>query len=158
MYFAFKDTKLFSALNFPPVSLRLKKDKDQTQVFDRIRKKYVLLTPEEWVRQHVLHFLLEEKKFPAGLLEVEKQITLFNTLKRVDILVRNTELKPLLLVECKAAGIPLKQTEINQLARYQLTLQAPYCMLTNGVNHVVLKLEQEKVSFLKELPAYTDIS
>ena len=157
MYFAFKDTKLFSPLNFPEFNFRLRKDKDQTQVFDVVRKKYVLLTPEEWVRQHVIWFLLQEKGFPAGLIEVEKQITLFNTTKRVDILVRNTTLDPLLLVECKAAEIPLQQKEINQLARYQIKLQAPYCMLSNGLNHVVLKLEGEKVEFLKELPAYAAI-
>ncbi len=145
---------MFPPLNFPQVKLRLRKDKSQTQVFDILRKKYVLLTPEEWVRQHALHFIIDEKQFPAGLIEVEKQITLFNTTKRVDILVRDKNLKPLLLIECKAADIELTQTEINQLARYQITLQAPYCMLTNGMKHVVMKLEGNKVEFLNELPSY----
>ena len=126
-------------------------------MFDSIRKTYVLLTPEEWVRQHVIHFLIEEKKYPAGLIEVEKQITLFNTTKRVDVLVRDKNLKPLLLIECKAAEVALKQNEVNQLARYQITLQAPYCVLTNGLNHVVMKLENGSVFFLEELPTYTDI-
>jgi len=148
---------LFSPLNFPAVKLRLREEKTQTQVFDIIRKKYVLRTPEEWVRQHVIHFLVEEKNFPTGLIEVEKQILLFNTNKRVDILVRDKSLKPLLLVECKAADVILKQNEINQLARYQITLQAPYCMLTNGINHVVMKLKDEKVTFLQELPFYQEI-
>ena len=156
--FANKDTKLFPPLNFPDFKLRLRKEKNQTQVFDVIRKKYVLLTPEEWVRQHVIHFLLEEKQFPAGLIEVEKQITLFNTNKRVDILVRDKTLKPLLLVECKAADVELTQTEINQVARYQITLQATYCMLTNGLKHVVMKLENDTVVFLAELPAHEDLS
>jgi hypothetical protein len=145
---------LFSPLNFPAVKLRLREEKNQTQVFDVIRKKYVLLTPEEWVRQHVIHFLTEEKKFPAGLIEVEKQISLFNTNKRVDVLVRNKSLKPLLLVECKAIDVALTQTEINQLARYQITLQATYCMLTNGINHIIMKLEDGKVAFLQEMPSY----
>jgi hypothetical protein len=158
IYFAFKDTKLFSPLNFPPVKLKLRNEKNQTYVFDSIRKAYFLLTPEEWVRQHVVSFLVEEKKYPAGLIEIEKQITLFNTNKRVDILVRDKTLKPLLLIECKASEVALMQNEINQLARYQITLQAPYCMLTNGVNHVVMKLENEKVTFLQELPSYIDIS
>ena len=152
--FANKDTKLFPPLNFPLVKLRLRTEKNQTQVFDVIRKKYVLLTPEEWVRQHVIHFLIEEKQFPDGLMEVEKQITLFNTNKRVDILVRDKNLKPLLLVECKAAEVELTQTEINQLARYQITLQAPYCMLTNGMKHIIMKLENDTVVFLRKLPAY----
>ncbi|MHB8259825.1 MAG: type I restriction enzyme HsdR N-terminal domain-containing protein [Bacteroidia bacterium] len=146
---------MFKPLNFPPVKLILRKDKTQTQVFDFIRKKYVLLTPEEWVRQHTLHFLVEEKKFPKGLIEVEKQITLFNTIKRVDILVRDTNLNPFLLVECKAADVPLKQNEINQLSRYQITIKAPYCMLTNGIKHVIMKLVDDKVVFLQELPVYS---
>ena len=148
---------MFSPLNFPAVKLRLREEKNQTQVFDVIRKKHVLLTPEEWVRQHVIHYLIEEKKFPAGLIEIEKQISLFNTNKRVDILVRNKNLIPLLLIECKAVDVVLTQTEINQLARYQITLQAPYCMLTNGVNHVIMKLEGKKVVFLQELPVYHEI-
>ena len=148
---------MFSPLNFPAVKLKLRKEKSQTQVFDFIRKKYVLLTPEEWVRQHVMHYLVEEKKFPIGLIEIEKQISLFNTNKRVDILVRDKTLSPLLLVECKAVDVALTQTEINQLARYQITLQAPYCMLTNGIKHVVMKLEEKKVTFLQELPVYHEI-
>ena len=148
---------MFTPLNFPAVKLRLRDEKTHTQVFDVIRKKYILLSPEEWVRQHVIHFLIEEKKFPTGLIEIEKQISLFNTNKRVDILVRDKNLKPLLLVECKAADVALKQNEINQLARYQITLQAPYCMLTNGINHIVMKLEGEKVTFLPELPSYQEI-
>ena len=148
---------MFTPLNFPAVKLRLREEKAQTHVFDVIRKKYILLTPEEWVRQHVIHFLVDEKKFPTGLIEIEKQIALFNTNKRVDILVRDKNLKPLLLVECKAADVALKQNEINQLARYQITLQAPYCMLTNGINHIVMKLEGEKVTFLPELPSYQEI-
>lgn len=157
MYICIKDTKLFSQLNFPPVTLKLRNIKNQTQVFDEVRKAYFILTPEEWVRQHAIHFVLNEKKYPAGLIEVEKQIILFNTTKRVDILIRDKNLKPLLLIECKAAEISLTQNEINQLARYQITLQAPYCMLTNGLNHVVMKLENDKIIFLSELPLYTEI-
>lgn len=148
---------MFTPLNFPVVELKIRDLKWQAQVFDIIRKRYVLLTPEEWVRQHAIHFIVDEKQFPAGLVEVEKQITLFNTAKRVDILVRDTTLKPLLLIECKAAGVELTQTEINQLARYQITLQAPYCMLTNGLKHVVMKLDGDKIEFLAELPAYEEL-
>jgi type I restriction and modification enzyme subunit R-like protein len=148
---------LFTPLNFPEVKLNIREAKGQTQVFDIIRRSFVALTPEEWVRQHVIHFLKFEKKYPAGLMDIEKQITLFNTTKRVDILVRDTSLKPLLLIECKASEIELTQTEINQLARYQITLQASYCMLTNGMNHVVMKLKGKEVIFLKELPLYEEV-
>ncbi len=157
MYICSKDTKLFRVLNFPQVKLRLQHDKGKTQVFDILRKTFVLLTPEEWVRQHVVHFLLNEKNFPAGLTEVEKQITLFNTVKRVDILVRDKTLKALLLVECKAVGVALTQKEVNQMSRYQITLKAPYSMLTNGLNHIVMKLVDEKVIFLQDLPSYKEM-
>jgi hypothetical protein len=145
---------LFTPLNFPKAELKIREVKGQAQVFDIIRKSYVALTPEEWVRQHVIHFLKFEKKYPAGLMDIEKQITLFNTTKRVDILVRDITLKPLLLIECKATDIELTQTEINQLARYQIAIEASYCMLTNGMKHVVMKLDGDKVEFLAELPGY----
>ena len=148
---------MFTPLNFPAVELKIREAKGQTQVFDIIRKQYVVLTPEEWVRQHVIHFLKFEKQYPAGLMDIEKQITLFNTTKRVDILVRDINLKALLLIECKAPEVELTQTEINQLARYQITIQAPYCMLTNGLKHVVMKLKGDEVTFLKELPACTEV-
>ncbi len=148
---------MFTPLNFPEIKLNIREAKGQTQVFDIIRRSYVALTPEEWVRQHVIHFLKFEKKYPAGLMDIEKQISLFNTTKRVDILVRDTTLKPLLLIECKAPEVELTQTEINQLARYQITIKAPYCMLTNGMQHVVMKLKGDEVTFLKELPACTEV-
>lgn len=124
------------------------------QVFDIIRKKYIALTPEEWVRQHVIHFLAEEKNFPKGLMETEKEIALFNTKKRIDILVRSNELKPLLLIECKEPSVKLSQKEAEQLARYQLSLQCPYSMLTNGLSHIVIHSVNEKISFLPELPDF----
>ncbi len=145
---------MFPALNLPKADLRLRTHENQVQVFDMIRKIHVILTPEEWVRQHVIHFLIYEKGFPKGLIEVEKNIKLFNTEKRVDVLVRTSDLKPLLLIECKAPHIKLKQTEANQLARYQITLNSPYCMLTSGMQHFVMQFTEEKIAFLDELPDY----
>jgi hypothetical protein len=141
-------------LNLPKADLRIRTHEGKVQVFDNLRKLFVDLTPEEWVRQHVLHLLISEKNYPAGLIEVEKSIKLFNTEKRVDILVRTTQLEPFLLIECKAPEVKLTQTEINQLARYQITLKSPYCMLTNGLRHFVMQNANEKVSFLEELPIY----
>jgi hypothetical protein len=148
---------LFEALNLPVAALRIRTLKNQQQVFDVIRKKYVMLSSEEWVRQHVIHFLLTEKDFPKGLMEVEKGINVFNTEKRVDILVRTNTLKPLLLVECKAPEVRLKQAEINQIARYQITLQAEYSLLTNGMKHLVMHNKNGKVVFLQELPGYRQL-
>lgn len=143
-------------LNFPKAELRLGNAKGQVTVFDIIRKAHVILTPEEWVRQHVVHFLIHAKGYPKGLVEVEKNIKLFNTEKRVDILVRTVGLKPLLLVECKAPHIKLTQAEANQIGRYQLALEASYCMLTNGSQHFVMKLSGGKLCAVPDLPSYAE--
>ena len=148
---------MFPDLNFPKAELRLRSENNQPQVFDIIRKKLVVLTPEEWVRQHVLHFLVHEKDFPQGLIEVEKSIKLFNTDKRVDILVRTSQLKPLLLIECKEPGVKLGQEEVSQLARYQITLDAPYSFLTNGLQHFIMKHNDNKITYLENLPKYTEM-
>jgi hypothetical protein len=145
---------MLPSLNLPPVDLRMKEQGGQTFVFDRVRKIYVLLTPEEWVRQNLLGFLIDHKKFPEGLTEVEKSIRLFNTDKRVDILVRKKDLTPLLLVECKAPSVTLRQDQADQLARYQVALKAPYCMLSNGNQHVIMEFDGDGLRFVKNLPAY----
>ena len=145
---------MFSPLNFPPVKLRLRKTNLQQEVFDPVRKKFIVLTPEEWVRQHFIHFLIDVKGFPSGLMEIEKQIHLFQTKKRVDILIRDKDLKPLVLIECKASEVTLSQKDINQLLRYQISLGAPYCILSNGLHHLVMKLENGKTIFLDEIPEY----
>lgn len=147
---------MFAPLNFPPANLRIQ-GSPSMEVFDVVRKKQVALTPEEWVRQHILHFLIDHKHFPAGLIEVEKGIQLFNTYKRVDILVRSRDLKPLLLVECKAPEVSISQNEVNQLARYQITLQAPYSMLSNGVQHIILHHADGKIVNLTDLPDYSQL-
>lgn len=145
---------MFTPLNFPVADLRV----EHNEVFDIIRKKFVHLTPEEWVRQHVIHFLLHHKKYPAGLMEVEKSIKLFNTDKRVDILVRTPQLAPLLLVECKAVGVAISQREAEQLARYQITLQAPLSFLTNGQQHIILQHSEGRVNSLQDLPIYSSLA
>ncbi|MGZ3865515.1 MAG: type I restriction enzyme HsdR N-terminal domain-containing protein [Bacteroidia bacterium] len=148
---------MYPDLNLPKADLRISNNKGVVQVFDVYRKLNVDLTPEEWVRQHVLHFLVAEKNYPQGLIEVEKSIKLFNTDKRVDILVRSSDLKPLLLVECKAPEVKLTQEELNQLGRYQITLNAPLCMLTNGLHHYVMLNSGGKLSFSGNLPSYKEI-
>jgi hypothetical protein len=148
---------VFPDLNLPKAELRLRTENNQTQVFDIFRKKFVMLTSEEWVRQHVLHFLINDKGFPTGLIEVEKSIKLFNTDKRVDVLVRTSQLKPLLLVECKEPGVKLGQKEVSQLARYQITLEATYSFLTNGLQHFIMKHNDKKISYLESLPEYAEM-
>jgi len=125
-------------------------------IFDEIRKKFILLTPEEWVRQHVVQFLLQDKKYPKSYINVEKLIKIKNLSKRYDGVVfqRNGEI--FLLIECKAPEVPISQQTFDQIARYNLVLKAKYLMVTNGLNHYFCQMdfENEKYVFLKELPEY----
>ncbi len=143
-------------LNLPSYSFRLKSSENKTLIFDIVRKKYVILTPEEWVRQHVLHFLIEEKKYPISLIAVEKQLKVNTLNKRTDIIVFNTQGAPEILIECKAPSVAISQNSFDQIARYNLTLQSNYLMVTNGLEHFYcqMDLENETYLFLKELPNY----
>lgn len=125
-------------------------------IFDNLRKKYMVLTPEEWVRQHYVQFLIEEKKYPTTLIAIEKQLTINNRKKRTDILIFNAEGKPDIIVECKAPQIKITQDTFDQIARYNLKLQANYLIVTNGLEHFYCKMdfENETYIFLKEIPDY----
>ena len=144
------------ALNFPRYSFRFKNSENKIAVFDVLRKKFVLLTPEEWVRQHVVQFLIIEKKMPQSLLNVEKQLRVNQMLKRYDLLVYNPDGSIHLVVECKAASVPITQETFDQIARYNLALNARYLMVTNGLQHYYCRMdyEQEKYHFLQDLPEW----
>lgn len=141
-------------LNFPKYTFRFKSNENKLSVFDEIRKKFILLTPEEWVRQNVVQFLLNEKKYPKSLTNVEKVIKVNDLTKRYDIVVYNSDGSIFLLVECKAPHIKITQETFNQIARYNLALKAEHLMVTNGLNHYFCKMdfENEKYIFLKDLP------
>lgn len=143
-------------LNFPSYAFRLKSSENKTLIFDIIRKKYVVLTPEEWVRQHVLRFLLEEKNYPASLIAVEKQLKIHTRTKRTDIVVYNTQGTPEVLIECKAPSVKITQDAFDQIARYNLTANASYLMVTNGLSHFFCQIdaENETYVFLKDIPEY----
>ena len=142
-------------LNFPLVDFRFKKNEKGTlQLFDIIRKKFVDITPEEWVRQHIVHFLIHHKNVPLSMISLEKQLALNNTKKRTDIIVYNSALKPILMIECKAPTIKIDQLTINQAMRYNIKLQVPFIFLSNGLQHVFLKLEKDGVKAMEEIPAY----
>ncbi len=143
-------------LNFPRYSFRLKNSENKIAVFDELRKKFVLLTPEEWVRQHVVQFLLQEKKFPKSLLNVEKQVKLHDLIKRYDVLAYKPNGDIHLVVECKAAYVPITQDTFDQIARYNLALRADYLMVTNGLQHYFCQLDYvaEKYHFLPDLPEW----
>lgn len=143
-------------LNLPSYSFRLKSSENKTLIFDIIRKKYVVLTPEEWVRQHILHYLIHEKKYPISLIAIEKQLKINSLTKRTDIVVYNRKGLPEIIVECKAPSISISQETFDQIARYNLTLEANYLMVSNGLNHYYCQsdLENQTYVFLRDIPEY----
>lgn len=145
-------------LNFPVYSFRFKNSENKVSIFDEIRKKFILLTPEEWVRQHVVQFLLQDKKYPKSYINVEKLIKINNLSKRYDGVVFQPNGDIFLLIECKAPEVPISQQTFDQIARYNLVLKAKYLMVTNGLNHYFCQMdfENEKYVFLKELPEYSN--
>lgn len=146
-------------LNFKTYPFRFKNSENKMAIFDIIRKKFILLTPEEWVRQHVVWFLIEEKKYTKSLVNVEKVITLNGLTKRYDIVVYNKNGSIEILVECKAPSVKIDQTTFDQIARYNMVLNANYLMVTNGLEHYYCQMDyiNKKYSFLKEIPNYKTI-
>ncbi|TDD74960.1 type I restriction enzyme HsdR N-terminal domain-containing protein [Flavobacterium caseinilyticum] len=143
-------------LNFQLYNFRFKNSENKVSIFDAIRKKFIILTPEEWVRQHVVQFLLEEKKYPHSLINVEKVLKVNGLRKRYDVVVFNPDGSIFILVECKAPEIKIAQATFDQIARYNMTMKANFLMVTNGLNHYFCQMdfENEKYQFLKELPDY----
>jgi hypothetical protein len=144
-------------LNFYSYSFRFKNSENKVSIFDEIRKKFIILTPEEWVRQHVIQFLLEEKKYPISHINVEKVLKVNGLRKRYDVVVYNADGSIYILIECKAPAIKIAQATFDQIARYNMTMNAQFLMVTNGLNHYFCKMdfENEKYQFLAELPNYT---
>ena len=146
-------------LNFPDFSFRFKNSENKVLVFDEIRKKFIVLTPEEWVRIHVVQFLMIEKNYPKSLINVEKMIKINGLIKRYDVVVFQPDGSIFLVVECKQPNVPISQTVFDQIARYNLTLKADYLMVTNGLNHYFCQMDFEKESylFLNDIPNYNSI-
>ncbi len=143
-------------LNFQLYNFRFKNSENKVSIFDEIRKKFIVLTPEEWVRQHVIQFLLEEKKYPKSLINVEKVLKVNGLRKRYDVVVFNPDGSIFILIECKAPEIKIAQEAFDQIARYNMTMKANFLMVTNGLNHYFCQMdfENEKYQFLPELPMY----
>lgn len=144
-------------LNFPTFTFRFKNSENKVAIFDEIRKKFIILTPEEWVRQHVTQYLLQEKKYPKSYVNVEKLIKINDLTKRYDLVVFQPDGTLFLLVECKAPEVKITQQTFDQIARYNLTLKAKYLMVTNGLNHYFCEMdfENEKYVFLEQLPDFS---
>lgn len=126
-------------LKYPSFNIKLKKENNQTFVFDPVRKKWLVLTPEEWVRQHVLNFLIEEKNFSPSKISIEKEIQINDVKKRFDIVVYGNSFEPFILIECKAPYIELDESVTEQALRYNLELKSEYVMITNGLKDFIFK-------------------
>jgi len=147
-------------LCFPSSSFKLKEEGDKMYIFDLSRRKYVLLTPEEWVRQNCLHFLCKHKNFPMSMLSVEKSFKLNNLVLRYDIVAYSKKAKPVLLVECKAPEVKITQQTFDQIAIYNLELKVPYLLVTNGIELFCCSVDfdNSRFVFLSEMPDYLEIS
>jgi len=145
-------------LNLPAYEYKLKHSAEQTQIFDLIRRKYVALTPEEWVRQHFINYLTRHLHYPKGLIAVERGVA-YNTLaKRTDICVYDTHRRPLLLVECKATEVAITTEVLKQATIYNKTLAARLVVLTNGIEHFCWQvLDQDRIQPLGHIPDYREL-
>ena len=146
-------------LNLPEYPLKVKKNGLRLSVFDRLRKRYVALTPEEWVRQHFVEYLIEEKQFPAALMANEVSLTQTGIKRRCDTLVANREGQPLVIVEYKAPEIEITQQVFDQIVRYNMVLRARYLMVSNGMSHYCCQIDYENntYSFLNDIPEYAEL-
>lgn len=142
-------------LNFRNYVFRFR-NSGRVTIFDEIRKKFLVLTPEEWVRQHVVHYALLDQKYPRSLVNVEKVLRVNDLQKRYDLVVYKPDGSIFLLVECKAPQVPITQAVFDQIARYNLSLNAEVLMVTNGLHHYFCKLDyqNQRYEFLEQLPPY----
>ena len=143
-------------LNLPNAVLKTKLVEGTTQVFDAVRKKYLVLNPEEWVRQHFIHYLNLEKKYPLGLMGVEKMVKYNEQSTRADIVLYTNQGKPNMIVECKAPNVKITQDAFDQIAKYNFKLRVDFLVVTNGIQHFccAMDYENDKITFLKEVPDY----
>lgn len=144
------------SLNLPPYEFRIKTEDEKKFIFDSVRKRFVQLTPEEWVRQNFMRFMITEKKYPESLMAVEKQIILNEILFRFDLLVYRRNGQPLLIAEFKAPNIKITQETFDQVVRYNMALKAETIVVSNGMQHFVCNIDYQNnsYSYLKEVPSY----
>lgn len=145
-------------LNLPTYSFRLKEDKGKNYIFDEIRRRFVLLTPEEWVRQHMVNYLVHHKNFPRMLISVEKGFSQNRNRQRYDLLVYKAGL-PIMIIECKAPGLEINQQVFDQAGRYNNRHKASYMLITNGMKHYccLINISSRNYSFLPEVPDFSDL-
>jgi len=146
-------------LNLPEYNFRIKKLDEKILIFDTQRKRYVSLTPEEWVRQHFIRFLIEEKGYPAAYLAVEKQLSMNGMKKRCDAILYNEDALPILIIELKAPTVKITQSTFDQVAVYNAKLKVDFFMISNGIEHYCCKVDtlNSQYKFFPELPEYSKL-
>ncbi|MDR0536790.1 MAG: type I restriction enzyme HsdR N-terminal domain-containing protein [Tannerellaceae bacterium] len=146
-------------LNLPPFDVKLTHNEGKRMIFDSLRKKYVVLTPEEWVRQHFINYLITEKNYPLNLLGNEINLRLNATLKRCDSIVYNSFLVPLMIIEYKAPTVPIKRIVFDQISRYNAVLRVPFLTVSNGIVHYccMINYDTKAYSFLDNIPSYDEL-
>ena len=146
-------------LNFPQFSLKIKEDQNQRFIYDEVRKKYLVLTPEEWVRQHVIHYIIKEKGYPKSLIKLEGGLKLNSLSKRTDVVVYNNEGGKILLIECKEPSVKITQKTFDQIARYNIVHKIPLLFVSNGMEHFTCKIDftEQNYTFVENLPHFSQI-
>ena len=147
-------------LNLPKYSVKIKEENNKTYIFDEIRQKYLILTPEEWVRQNFLKYLVTDKGYSKSLISLEKKVVVNGQAKRFDALIYNKEVKPVLIIEFKSYDVKITQQVFEQASRYNYTIQASYLIVSNGMNHFCAKIdfENQQFNFLKEIPMFSELN
>lgn len=143
-------------LNLPAIDIKTEERNGKRVVFDILRKKYIVLTPEEWVRQHFVHLLINHYNYPKSLIKLESGLSYNNLKKRSDIVVYGRDGKIFMLVECKAATVTLRQSVLDQVTCYNSTLKSRYIVVTNGMRHLCCSIchETNSYNYLSELPPF----
>jgi len=146
-------------LNLPQYSFRIREKLEKKLIFDNFRRRWVALTPEEWVRQNFVRYLTEEKHFPASLVAIERSLKINQRDFRTDIVLFSKTGNPLVVVECKAPEVKISQLVFDQIARYNLDLRVSYLIVTNGLSHYCCRFDQHQLSytFLAEIPDFNEI-
>ena len=145
--------------NLPVYDFKVKEEKGKRVIFDSIRKQYVRLTKEEWVRQSFIQYMVEEKNYPPSLICIEKTLRLNKTTKRADVVVYKPATTAKMIVECKSPEIKINQDTLDQAARYNMALMVEYLFLTNGIEHFCLKLDyhEHAYEFIHQIPNYENL-
>ena len=141
-------------LNFPTYKFKIITENNQLYIWDNIRKKHVRLTPEEWVRQHAVRYLIEDKNYSSSLIAIEKTIKVNNNTKRCDIVLYNNNGEPIIIVECKAPNVKISQKTFDQIAVYNILLKVDYLFVSNGIEHFCSKMDYKSntYNFVKDIP------